>query len=119
MVDNVVRNLISNALKFTPKNGKITISAHIITQLEGPLVEVSVTDTGVGINNANLEKLFNESVVFTTPGTQGEGGTGLGFMICREFIAKNNGTLRVESEIGVGSSFIFRLPLGYQELINQ
>jgi len=119
MVDNVVRNLISNALKFTPKNGKITISAHIITQLEVPLVEVSVTDTGVGINNANLEKLFNESVVFTTPGTQGEGGTGLGFMICREFIAKNNGTLRVESEIGVGSSFIFRLPLGYQELINQ
>ena len=107
MVAAVVRNLISNALKFTGANGEVEITA---TERNN-MAEVSVSDTGIGMTNAEMMKLFRIESVSTTVGTQNEKGSGLGLLLCHEFITKNGGTIRVESEAGKGSTFIFTLPL--------
>ena len=104
MINLVLRNLISNSIKFTPDNGKITVRARE----RRAFIEVSVTDTGVGMNKETLDKLFNE--YYTSKGTSNESGTGLGLMLCKEFLAKNGGQLKVESEEGLGSTFTFTLP---------
>jgi two-component system, sensor histidine kinase and response regulator len=105
MVHLVLRNLISNAIKFTAKNGYVFLDAN-----EGDsFVEVSVQDTGAGMNEETLRKI-NTSNFFTTKGTAGESGTGLGLMLCKEFLAKNGGRMFVESEAGKGSTFSFILP---------
>jgi two-component system, sensor histidine kinase and response regulator len=105
MINLVLRNLISNAIKFTPHNGEIFVGATI----KNETVEVFVKDNGTGISNDNLKRLFNNSY-FTTNGTANESGTGLGLMLCNEFIIKNGGNIRVESELGKGSMFTFCLP---------
>ncbi len=102
----VIRNFISNAIKFTNKGGEITISIH---EQDGSII-FSVKDTGVGIDKINLEKLFRIGTHFSTKGTDEESGSGLGVMICRDFIEKHNGKIWVESEIGKGSSFSFSIP---------
>ncbi|MBS1576066.1 MAG: HAMP domain-containing histidine kinase [Bacteroidetes bacterium] len=104
MINLVLRNLISNAIKFTPEEGRIFISA---TERKGA-VEIEVKDTGIGISKENLEKLFRE--FYTSNGTSNESGTGLGLMLCKEFLAKNEGTIVVKSEEGKGSVFTFTLP---------
>jgi signal transduction histidine kinase len=104
MANLVLRNLVANAIKFTPENGKITIRA----KENRSFIEISVTDTGVGISKENLDKLFHE--YYTSKGTANESGTGLGLMLCKEFLAKNGGQMRVESEEGKGSTFSFTLP---------
>jgi len=104
MANLVLRNLVANAIKFTPEKGKITIRA----KENRSFIEISVTDTGVGISQENLDKLFNE--YYTSKGTANESGTGLGLMLCKEFVAKNGGQMRVESEEGKGSTFSFTLP---------
>lgn len=106
MIDTVVRNLLSNALKFTNSGGIITANAFIN---ESGLVEVTVSDTGVGISKENLQKLFKIDSAFTTYGTAQEKGTGLGLILCMEFIEKNKGKIWVESEKGVGTTFHFTL----------
>lgn len=106
MVYAVVRNLISNALKFTFPGDNINISA---TQNEG-FVEVSVSDTGVGISQEDLPKLFRVDVTYQTPGTAGEEGTGLGLILCKELVELNDGRISVESEVGKGTTFKFTLP---------
>ena len=106
MITTVVRNLLSNAIKFTPEKGSIIIAS----QDTDKFIEVSVTDTGVGIKPEDIKKLFRLETDFSTPGTANEKGTGLGLILCSEFIAKNNGDIRVESEIGIGTRFIVRLP---------
>lgn len=106
MIATVIRNLLSNAIKFTPEKGSIKIGA----QDKGKFIEINIADTGMGIKKKDIEKLFRIDVNFSTPGTANEKGTGLGLIICQEFIAKNNGDIRVESEIGKGSRFIIRLP---------
>lgn len=105
MIKIVLRNLVSNALKFTPEDGEIKIT----TQHKNGMVQVCIHDTGVGISEENQKKLFN-GVQFTTKGTSNETGTGLGLMLCKDFVEKNGGNLWVESEIGKGSTFAFTLP---------
>ena len=109
MVLTVIRNLITNAIKFTLEGGSITIETNIYTQDKE--VVVSVIDTGIGMTPEQLEKLFKIESSFTTPGTNYEKGTGLGLIICKEFIEKHHGRIWVESEQGVGSKFMFSLPL--------
>lgn len=106
MIATVIRNLLSNAIKFTPEKGNIRIGA----QDTGKFIEITIADTGVGIKKKDIEKLFRIDANFSTPGTANEKGTGLGLIICKEFIVKNNGDIRVESEIGKGSRFIISLP---------
>jgi len=107
MVSTVIRNLISNAIKYTRENGSITGSSAI----NGSMVEVSVTDTGIGISPENIEKLFKIDVNYSTSGTANETGTGLGLILCKEFISKNGGKIWVKSEIDKGSSFSISLPI--------
>ena len=105
-IDIVLRNLISNALKFTPEKGMITIGAIERTNNW----EISVRDTGVGMDKGTLEKLFMINSNYTTYGTNNEKGTGLGLSLCKEMVEKNNGTIWVESIINRGSSFNFTVP---------
>ena len=107
MIGTVLRNLISNAIKFTPKNGKVQISAEI----QAGQLEVSVSDTGMGMASDTIEKLFNLETSFTTRGTENEKGTGLGLLLCKEFIVKHSGKIGVNSERGKGSKFYFKIPL--------
>jgi signal transduction histidine kinase len=104
MINLVLRNLVSNAIKFTPEKGKIIIRA----EEKRSFIELSVKDNGVGISSENLDKLFNE--YYTSKGTANESGTGLGLMLCKEFLAKNGGQMQVKSEEGKGSTFSFTLP---------
>jgi PAS domain S-box-containing protein len=106
MIDTIVRNLLSNAIKFTQHNGKINVS---IIDLDD-YCQISVKDTGVGIKNEKIDQLFRIDSKISSPGTDNEKGTGLGLVLCKGFIEKNGGSLRVESELGNGSEFIFTLP---------
>jgi two-component system, sensor histidine kinase and response regulator len=106
MVNSVLRNLLSNALKFTPKGGRITIEA---TPLEEE-VQLSVSDTGVGIPPENLDKIFDNKSSLTTEGTEKESGSGLGLLLCQNFVEKNGGTIDVQSKVGEGTTFSFTLP---------
>jgi signal transduction histidine kinase len=106
-ISTVVRNLLSNALKFTAENGEITLEwrkneDHVI---------VSVADTGVGISPDRIDLLFRVDTRYSTPGTQHEKGTGLGLVLCKEFIEKNGGKIWIASTPGVGSEFMFSIPL--------
>ncbi|MGZ3975719.1 MAG: sensor histidine kinase [Flavisolibacter sp.] len=105
MVNLVLRNLLSNAIKFTPNQGYIEIGVNQISSF----VEIYVQDTGVGISKEAIHKI-NESNFYTTKGTSSESGTGLGLMLCKEFLHKNGGQMHIESEPGKGSTFSFTLP---------
>ncbi|MGB5236883.1 MAG: tetratricopeptide repeat-containing sensor histidine kinase [Flavobacteriaceae bacterium] len=105
-IDIVVRNLISNALKFTPMNGMVTIDAVDIENCW----QISVKDTGVGMDKITLGKLFDKSANVSTYGTNNEKGTGLGLSLCKEMVENNKGQIWVESSINTGSSFYFTLP---------
>ncbi len=105
-IKTVIRNLITNAIKFTPVGG--TISVYTIDL--GDEVQVVIQDTGVGIKPEDLEKLFQIDTYHSTKGTDQESGTGLGLTLCREFVELNKGKIWVESTLGVGSKFVFSLP---------
>lgn len=106
MINSVLQNLISNAIKFTEPGGEVTVASRSFNHI----VEISVTDTGVGIRPEHLDKLFRIDVQHSSPGTDDEKGTGLGLVLCKEMIEKNEGRIWVESELGKGSSFHFTLP---------
>lgn len=106
MIATVVRNLISNAIKFTSKGGNIKI---IIKELPDSISGI-IQDTGVGINQVDLGKFWSVDTHYSTKGTEGEGGTGLGLILCKEFIEKHQGTISVQSQIGEGSTFSFSIP---------
>jgi two-component system sensor histidine kinase/response regulator len=105
MINLVLRNLLSNAIKFTPEEGSIFIGARE----DRSHIEVFVEDTGRGISPVDLQKLMDD-IYYTTRGTKGESGTGLGLMLCKEFLSRNGGFMRVQSEPGKGSIFSFTLP---------
>ncbi len=107
MTKVIVRNLVSNAIKFSKSGGKI----EVVSKNSGGLIEYSIMDNGVGISKENLNKLFDKEG-YTTAGTKNEIGTGIGLMLVKEFVEKNNGTVCVESEEGGGSTFKFTLPSG-------
>ena len=106
MLKTILLNLISNAIKFTNIDGTINISA----EKTDSDITISVSDNGIGIGQKDLSKLFDISAVQTTKGTAGETGTGLGLLLCKEFVEKHGGKIWVESEIGKGSDFKFTLP---------
>ena len=106
MITTVMRNLLNNALKFTHSGGRIVITAFEIHNQ----IEVSFTDNGVGISMDVLKELFSSNESFTTKGTANEKGTGLGLMVCKEFVEINGGKIQVDSVLGKGSRFSFTLP---------
>ena len=107
MIELVIRNLITNALKFTPENGRIRIS--VMEKYQD--IEIEINDNGIGISPEEQAKLFRIDSNFSKKGTMGEKGTGLGLIICKEFVEKNNGRLWVISNPGEGSSFFFTIPV--------
>ena len=106
MIKSLLRNLISNAIKFTPSGGKIAILA---VEKQNEII-VSVSDNGIGISKAGINNLFSIGHSYSTPGTNKEKGTGLGLILCQEYIKKNNGKIWVESEPGKGTTFYFSIP---------
>jgi signal transduction histidine kinase len=105
LVTAILRNLIANAIKFTNENGEIYIDANE----KNDFLEISVTDTGIGINQDDINKLFKIEIDTRNIGNSSEKGTGLGLILCKEFVEKNGGEIKVISELGKGSSFIFTL----------
>ncbi len=106
MIKSIMRNLLSNAIKFTYPEGCIVVSARQI----GTELVVSVSDNGIGIGKEDIEKLFKIDESTSTSGTQNEKGTGLGLILCKEFIDKHKGKIWVDSEVGKGSTFSFSIP---------
>jgi signal transduction histidine kinase len=107
MMSTVLRNLISNAIKFTKPGGRIIISAD--KKMEELLI--SINDNGIGIKKDCFDKLFSIDENFSLKGTNNEQGTGIGLILCKEFMSKHNGKIWVESELGVGSTFYITIPL--------
>lgn len=103
----VFRNILSNAIKFTPNNGSISIRSK---QSESS-VEISIQDTGVGMSEDTLQAIFEKNLHYTTSGTDNEQGTGLGLMLVKDFVKKNNGSIIVESTVGKGTLFSIELPI--------
>lgn len=110
MISLVLRNLVSNAIKFTPEAGTVSVGV----ELQDKFVEIYVEDTGLGIDEDTLEKL-NQNNYYSTKGTASESGTGLGLMLCKEFLTKNGGQLFIESKPGKGSTFSFTLPAAIEQ----
>ncbi len=106
MLKTVLRNLVSNAIKFTNNGGSININA----EQNSENVTIRVRDNGIGIPAQNLTKLFDNSEIITTIGTADETGTGLGLLLCKKFVENHQGKIWVVSEVGKGSEFIFTLP---------
>jgi len=104
--ETVLRNLIANAIKFTQPDGTIKIE----TEKRVDEIAISVSDNGIGMSEENKNKLFKIEVHHTTVGTNNEAGTGVGLILCKELVEKNNGKIWVESELGNGSKFTFTLP---------
>jgi PAS domain S-box-containing protein len=111
MIKTILRNLVSNAIKFTPQKGNITIASNdIVDQNNNEFVEISVIDTGVGIKKENLDKISRLDQNIRTKGTEDEIGSGLGLILCKELIEKNNGYFYIKSIENSGSTFTFALP---------
>ena len=106
MLNTILRNLLNNAIKFTKPGGFVKVYA----KERNEVVEITVEDNGIGISKSTLSKLFKIDENPSTPGTGSEKGTGLGLILCREFVERHGGEIRVESERGSGSKFIFTLP---------
>lgn len=107
MISAVLRNLISNAVKFTNPGGRITISVEQVPKE----IRINVRDNGIGMDKTTIEKLFRIDQNVSVKGTQNETGTGLGLILCHEFVQKHGGTIGVESEPGKGSNFHFTIPV--------
>lgn len=107
MVRTIIRNLISNAIKYTNQGGHINIKSYS----DNKVCEISVSDSGIGISEENIAKIFKIDESFSTIGTEREKGTGLGLILCKEFVEKSGGKLWVKSEPNKGSTFFFTLPL--------
>jgi len=108
MIKTVLRNLISNAIKFTHQGGRIDVSAI----LNEDSIEIAVSDSGIGIDQETLDKLFRIDTNVTTAGTENEKGSGLGLILCKEFVEKHGGKIWVESQLNKGSIFSFSVPDG-------
>jgi signal transduction histidine kinase len=110
LLSAIIRNLLSNAIKYSESDNEIVISAHIKSQTS---VEICVCDNGVGIESEKISKLFKIDQNFSTLGTNKEKGTGMGLILCKEFVEKLGGTIHVESEPNKGSKFVFNLKTAY------
>lgn len=109
MIDTVIRNLVSNAIKFSNTNTEITIEASEY-EINPNYYVININDSGVGIAQENIGKLFNIAANISTRGTNNENGSGLGLLLCKEFVEMNGGKIWVTSEKGIGSTFSFTVP---------
>ena len=107
MFDTILRNLVTNALKFTPDGGRVRVSASIPAS---GMIEITVSDTGIGMNATLKSRLFHITEQVSRKGTDGEASTGLGLLIVKEYVQRQGGAIRVESEEGKGSAFIVTMP---------
>ena len=115
LITQLFNNLLSNAIKFTNKGGSITLSSKAVSNSR--FIKFSVKDTGVGIKEDDLTKLFSVDAKFTSEGTAGEKGSGLGLSLVKEIIEKHGGTISVESRYGKGTEFIFTLPIASSNIL--
>jgi signal transduction histidine kinase len=111
MLTTIIRNLFSNALKYTLKGGRISIESKI----ENKWYFFSIADTGLGMESSVIDSILNDNAAFSTNGTDGETGTGFGLVLCKEFIKLHHGKLSITSEPGNGSEFLFNIPVEYGE----
>jgi len=111
MILTILRNLITNAIKFTPEGGQISILESVMTKGKENFIKITIKDTGIGISKEKQLTLFDIGENNSTLGTNNEKGTGLGLILCYEFVKKHGGEIWVESEEGKGSEFNFTLPL--------
>jgi len=107
MIKTVIRNLVSNAVKFTNKGGNVCICAKKTTDE----IEITISDNGTGMNEKTKASLFKIGETKSLNGTNGEEGTGFGLLLCKEFVDKHNGIIEVESEMGKGTQIKIRFPL--------
>jgi len=107
MLKTIIRNLISNAIKFSPKNGEIELKAK---NLDNDKIQITISDTGVGMDEKLLGKLFKLDQKTSRSGTEGETSSGLGLILCKDLIDKHNGEISVESKVGKGTTFYIVLP---------
>ena len=106
LISETIKNLLSNAVKYTNADGEIRIS---IDDIPG-FYQINISDTGIGITDEDLKKLFRIDADLCKPGTENEIGAGIGLMLCREFVEKNGGAIFAKSEPGAGSTFSFTVP---------
>lgn len=107
MLETVIRNIVSNAIKFTPQHGTIKISSEV----KSGKVHLSVKDSGRGMPKDRLDKIFHFEDSVSTPGTDGESGSGFGLVLCKEFVEKNNGVIRIDSEENLGTEVVIEFPV--------
>ncbi|MFA7418358.1 MAG: PAS domain S-box protein [Melioribacteraceae bacterium] len=110
MISTVIRNLLTNAIKFTGEKGIVEIHA----ETHNDRIDLAISDNGIGISAEDIEKLFRIDLTYSTKGTNSEGGTGLGLIIAKDFVEKNNGTIWVESEFNKGTKFVVSLERSLQ-----
>lgn len=115
MTNTVIRNLISNALKYSDSGGTIEVNSQVTKKL----AKITIKDTGVGMTPEQLALLWNPNTVFTTYGTRDEKGSGLGLVLCKEFVEKQGGEISVVSQKGIGTEFSFTLPVELDETLNR
>jgi len=113
MLQIIIRNLVSNAIKFTPKGGKVNISAKLNKDNS---VEISVKDNGIGMSQQLINDLFRIDIQTVRKGTEGELSTGLGLLLCKEFVEKHDGKIWIESIVGSGTTFNFSLPMSLENV---
>ncbi len=111
----ILRNLLSNAVKFTPENGKVIVKA----EKSDKMVTISVIDSGIGMPEEKLNKIFRIDRISSSPGTAGEKGTGFGLLLCKDLVGRNGGEIWLTSEESKGSSFHFTLPVSQEESLLQ
>lgn len=111
MITTVLRNLVNNAIKFTPENGTVKVFVNGAKESQNGFIEVIVQDTGIGLSEKDIQKLFRIEVSHKTIGNSKEKGTGLGLIICKEFVEHHGGKIWVESKLGEGSAFKFTVPV--------
>lgn len=110
MLTTIIRNLVSNSIKFTNQGGSISVEAHEVENKDNSFIQICISDTGVGMDKELLKILFKLTSSVSLPGTNNEKGTGLGLILCKEFVEKHGGTIWAESKEGKGSQFYFTLP---------
>ncbi len=114
MINTVIRNLLSNSIKFTERGGKIEIAANINNNEGNKTLRISISDNGIGMDSFIKDNLFKIDKKISRPGTENEPSTGLGLLLCKEFVEKHNGRIWVESEVGQGSTFYIELPNNFE-----
>lgn len=114
MVETICRNLTSNAVKYTPRGGNIWVTSQLS---EGNFVEISIRDSGIGMSQEIIDSLFRIDRSFKRSGTEGEPSSGLGLLLCKDFVEKNRGIIWVESKEEEGSTFNFTLPLFFNKKV--